>query len=39
MEYEKFIISKEDYKKYFDNRKIINKEEYIKYLYGNKKLK
>jgi hypothetical protein len=33
---EKFLISKEDLQKYFNNRKMINKEEYIKYLYDNK---
>lgn len=29
---EKFIISKEDFVKYFDNRKIITKEEHKKYI-------
>lgn len=36
---ERFLISKGDLEKYFNNRKMINKEEYIKYLYDNKKLK
>lgn len=35
---EKFLISEEDFKKYFNNKKMINKEEYIKYLCDNKKL-
>ena len=39
LDIEEIIISKEDFEKYFNNRKIINKEEYIKYLYDNKKLK
>lgn len=34
---EKYLISKEDMNKIFNNRKIISKEEYIKYL-KNKKL-
>ena len=35
---EKYLISKEDMKVIFNNRKIISKEEYIKYLKVNKKL-
>lgn len=33
---EKFMISKEDMEKYFDNRKEISMEEYIRYIFRNK---
>lgn len=35
---EKYLISKEDMNKIFNNRKTISKEEYTKYLKVNKKL-